>query len=639
MKTNKQFVDEIYQKYDEYKKYERKNKQIIIKTFANTAAIFVVLLSSIVVFSQKKTPKVIEEIKNDEIAQIDLEVVGSFENFYNIMKEKNNYQISESQEIRENSNLEVISKNETNSITNVQTENVDEGDIVKTDEQYIYYLSKQKLIILNAENAESSRKVSEINYEDEGFYPVELYVQKNKLVVIGNNENNQIKNVEIEESKEINDLYGNYNSKTGIIIYDITNREELKEERRVMLEGRYISSMSRMIENNIYFAVTKYVYTNSIENKSLEELDENEYKPQYIDTLISTEEKCIEFDNIYNLDKTNESNYLILVGVNIDNNEKADIQTFLGAGTMLYSSEKNMYIATNKTEFDENYKIIGSKVNLIKFELRDGKSMFKARGEVEGQINNQFSMDENGNMFRIATTTGEIWTNQNVSNNLYVLNEKLEQVGKLEGFADEERIYSVRYIGNKAYVVTFKKTDPFWIIDISDSKNPKILGEVQLPGYSVYLHPYDETHIIGFGYETEEKGNSVVNNGLKLVMFDVTDCTNPKVLFKIAVGDSKYTYSELLYNHKSAIFSKEKNIMAFPINSSAGMKTNSRAVVYEIDLKNGFSLKGEIGSITNKHEEEIRRIVFVNGNYYTLAYGQIKVANMDTLEVLKVIDI
>lgn len=639
MKNNKQFIDEIYKKYDEYKKYKRKNKQIIIKTFENTAAIFVVLLSSIVVFSQKRTPKVIEGIKNDEVAQIDLDAVGNFENFYNIMKEKNNYQISENQEIKENSNLEVISKSETNSITNIQIENVDEGDIVKTDEKYIYYLSGQKLIILNAENAENSKKVSEINYEDEGFYPVELYVQKNKLVVIGNNENNQIKNVKIEESKKTNDLYKNYNPKTCIIIYDITNREELKEERRVMLEGIYISSMSRMIENNIYFAVTKYVYTNSIENKSLEELDENEYKPKYIDTLISTDEKCIEFDNIYNLDKTNESNYLILVGVNIDNSEEADIQTFLGAGTMLYSSEKNMYIATNKTEYDEYYKIIGSKVNLIKFELKDGKIMFKARGEVDGQVNNQFSMDENDNMFRIATTTGEIWTNQNVSNNLYVLNEKLEQVGKLEGFADEERIYSVRYIGNKAYVVTFKKTDPFWIIDISDSKNPKILGEVQLPGYSVYLHPYDETHIIGFGYETEEKGNSVVNNGLKLVMFDVTECTNPKVLFKIAVGDSKYTYSELLYDHKSAVFSKEKNVMVFPINSSAGMKTNSRAVVYEIDFKNGFSLKGEIVSITNKHEEVIRRIVFVNGNYYTLAYGQIKVANMDTLEVLKVIDI
>ena len=122
-------------------------------------------------------------------------------------------------------------------------------------------------------------------------------------------------------------------------------------------------------------------------------------------------------------------------------------------------------------------------------------------------------------------------------------------------------------------------------------------------------------------------------------MFDVSDFTNTQVLFQIAVGDSKYTYSELLYNHKSAIFSKEKGIMAFPINSSSGLKTNSRAVIYKIDLENGFSLQGEIGTISNNYEEEVRRIVFVNGNYYTLSYSQVRVADMDSLNVFKVIDI
>ena len=106
-----------------------------------------------------------------------------------------------------------------------------------------------------------------------------------------------------------------------------------------------------------------------------------------------------------------------------------------------------------------------------------------------------------------------------------------------------------------------------------------------------------------------------------------------------ALVDKKYAYSELLYNHKSAIFSKEKGIMAFPINSSSGLKTNSRAVIYKIDLENGFSLQGEIGTISNNYEEEVRRIVFVNGNYYTLSYSQVRVADMDSLNVFKIIDI
>ena len=639
MKTDKQFINEIYKKYDEYQKEEKIKKQKVMKKIINVAAVFVVALSSVVVFSQKKTPKVLQEIQKEEVAKIDLETVGNFENFYNIMKDK---KVETRGEFNIQEDIKDVTKSnvkENNSITNVQVENVDEGDIVKTDDKYIYYLSKQRLIIINAESAETSEKIAEINFEEEDFYPVEIFVKNNKLAVIGNCTNIYTETKTAFTQETVSDMAEAGNTKTGIIIYDITDRKEPKEIRNVMLEGRYVASMSRMIENNIYFAVSKNIYGYEIRCKSIEELNENDYMPKYIDTAISTEKKCISYDRIYNLDGATESNYLILVGINIDENKEADIQTFLGAGTYLYSSGKNMYIATNETEYDENYQIKNSKTKLIKFELKNGKFAYKAKGEVNGKINNQFSMDENGNDFRIATTTGEIWSNQNTSNNLYVLNDKLEEIGKIEGFADGEKIYSVRYMGSKAYVVTFKQTDPFWVIDLSDAINPQILGEVKLPGYSVYLHPYDETHIIGFGYETKENGTGVMNDGLKLVMFDVSDFMNPKVLFEIAVGDSKYTYSELLYDHKSAVFSKEKGTMAFPINSSSGRKTNSRAVIYKIDLENGFSLQGEIGSITNNYEENIRRVVFVNGNYYTLAYAQIKVANMDTLDILKVIDI
>lgn len=553
MKTDKQFIDEIYKKYDEYQKEEKIKRQKVMKRIINIAAVFVVALSSVVVFSQKKTPKVLQEMKKEDVAKIDLETVGNFENFYNIIKSKNStngetkYSFNLQESITDVAKSDML---ETRSNTNIQVENVDEGDIVKTDDKYIYYLSKQRLIIINAENAETSGKIAEINFKEENFYPIEIYVQNNKLALIGNiayNEN-------LKMSTEMQDISEAPKSKTGIIIYDITDRSNPKEIRNVTLEGSYITSMSRMIDENIYFAVSENIYGYDISCKSIEELNENDYMPKYTDTAISNEEKCISYDKIYNLDETEDANYLILVGININGDNEADIQTFLGAGTYLYSSEKNMYIATNEVEYDENYKVINTKTKLMKFELNNGKIIYKAKGKVEGSVNNQFSMDENGDNFRIATTIGEIWSNQNTSNNLYVLNDKLEEIGKIEGLAEGEKIYSVRYMGSKAYVVTFKQTDPFWVIDLSDATNPQILGEVQLPGYSVYLHPYDEKHIIGFGYDTKENGTRVTNNGLKLVMFDVSDFTNPQVVFQIAVGDSKYTYSELLYNHKSAIF-------------------------------------------------------------------------------------
>ena len=162
---------------------------------------------------------------------------------------------------------------------------------------------------------------------------------------------------------------------------------------------------------------------------------------------------------------------------------------------------------------------------------------------------------------------------------------------------------------------------------------------MKLPGYSTYLHSYDETHLIGFGYDTKEDGTRVITNGLKMVMFDISDLNNPKELFKIAVGESRYTYSELLYNHKALMFSKEKNIIAFPLYSSAENKSNSRAAIYEIDLEKGFILKGEIGNITNDYKEQVQRIVFVNNTYYTLSQSLVRAADMETLEVIKEIKI
>lgn len=623
MKTNKQFINEIYQKYDECQKEKKQRKQQEMKKFLNMAAVMVVALSTIIVLSQKKTPEVIQERqKEDQVAQIDLKTVGNFENFYNIIKEKN--QENNYLETRKET-LEEIETKSTDfaSSTNVQVQNVDEGDGIKVDNKYIYYLSKQRLIILNAESAESSEKIAEINFEEKNFYPVEIYIEKDRLAVLGNDTSGDVTKTVSTEDKDLKCYaYAPSDSKSGIIIYDISDRKNPKEIRKVMIKGIYTSSKSRMINGKIYFVSTQYI--GPVQRK-LEELNEDDYKPKYVDTLKGEEEQCIEFDKIYNIEEGSDSDYLMLVGIDLNSDEDADIQTFLGTGGIIYSSEKNMYIATNEYEYDEDYNETDRKVKILKFELKDGKFVYKAQGEVNGQVENQFSMDEKDDNFRIATITSE-------ANNLYVLNDKLEEIGKIEGLAQGERIYSVRYMGDKAYVVTFKQTDPFWVIDLSDTKNPKVLGEVKLPGYSTYLHPYDETHVIGFGYGNEKQ------NELKLVMFDVSDLANPKVLFEIAVGD-KYTYSELLYNHKAAIFSKKKNIIAFPITSSAGKKVNSRAVIYGIDLDNGFVLKGEIGELIDNYEKQVRRIVYVNNNYYVLSYVDVKVANMDNLEVVKDIDI
>ena len=643
MKSNKQFIDEIYEKYDEYNKEKKNNKQKYMRKIINVAAVVLVIFSSLIVFSKDKVKKSNELIIDlEEMMQESMTIksVGDFENFYKIIKEKNSSRINSYNNIIEIEKTENVaelkdSTEQFSSKTNTQVENVDESDIVKVFGNYIYYITNEKVVIIDASNAEISNKIAEINYKEDDFYPREIYVKNDKLIVIGSESicyTTDCKTFSEEISYSIDKL------KTGMIIYDISNIKEPKEIRRVMLQGNYISS--RMIENNIYFVANKYINTLSIGISEIKDLNEEEYKIKYEDTLISEEEKCIGFDKIYNLEGSEDTSYLILVGVNIEGKEEADIKTFLGAGQYVYASEKNMYIAINKEKYGENYEVLESTTHILKFGLNNGKINYKAETEVDGKVNNQFSMDENKEYFRIATTSGKLWNmDKNTSNNLYILNEELEEVGKVTNFAQEEKIYSVRYIGNKAYVVTFKETDPLFVIDLANPTKPQILGELKLPGYSTYLHPYDETHIIGFGYETKEKGKRVVTDGLKMVMFDVSDFTNPQVMFKVNIGNDGYAYSELLYNHKALLFSKEKNIIAFPLYSSLGTKTYSRAAIYEIDLEKGFLLKGEIGNVINEYKKQVERIIIVNDVFYTLSKELVKIANIDNLEVIKEIEL
>ena len=146
---------------------------------------------------------------------------------------------------------------------------------------------------------------------------------------------------------------------------------------------------------------------------------------------------------------------------------------------------------------------------ITKFGLDDGEVEFLGTGDVKGHILNQFSMDEYDEHFRIATTSGNFWQGDS-ANNVYVLDPDLEVVGELEDLAPGEKIYSVRFMGEKGYVVTFKKIDPLFVIDLSDHENPSVLGKLKIPGYSDYLHPYDENHIIGIGKETVEAEEELV---------------------------------------------------------------------------------------------------------------------------------
>lgn len=678
MKDNKEFINGVYKKYEQYQKEENSkwkvsskqakklNKKIVVTKILESAAIITIVISGAIatntyINNKNNITSISKQIQTSD--KLTLKTVDNFENFYTIAREytksRNNNErdietltdnAEQSEDVSKSTSTPSNTKESTQeySKTNIQVENVDEADIVKTDGKYIYYVVGKKIIIADITKKEELLQIAKIDFSSEKYTPSELYINKNKLIILGN-ENAYSYDTGITVKETTNSVYkkGIYKQKTVAKIYDLSSIKEPKEERTIEIEGNYVSS--RMIENNIYFIGNKSVYTNNIATYEIKDLDEDIYKPMYKDTLNSNSEKLIDFDKIYYFDNIESLNYLTLAGFSIDNKKEANIQTFLGAGEKVYSSSQNIYIAKQKNVYDaDTHKSLGYDTKILKFNLNNGEIKFKAEADVTGGINNQFSMDENNGYFRIATTIGvSSWDvdDNSSSNSLYILDENLKEVGKVEGIAKGEKIYSVRYVGSKAYVVTFKTMDPLFVIDLSDVKNPKILGELKIPGYSTYLHPYDETHLIGFGYDTKENssGDGYVQNGLKMSMFDVTNLNNPKEMFTIKIGE-KNASSPLIHDHKVLLFSKEKNIIAFPVNVYKNGKYVSEAQIYKIDLEKGFTLQGEIKNenISSKnysYSNIIERIIYSNNVYYTLSKKLIKAVDMNTLKEITKLEI
>lgn len=652
MKNNKEFIDDIYKKYEEQKRESSKKKHNITKTLKIVAVFFIIF--SLSIYSEKiiNPNSVIEIEKNnnqeDSKKALSLATIDNFDNLYNIVK--NNIKQSEDtyKEIQTETsadtvmnkaeNLETNTRSENYSKTNTQEENVDEADIVKVDGNYIYYVIENKIIIVDIK--EELKQVAQIDYSEEEFNPSEIYVNKDKLIVLGNEHIYSRNNIKTAyETADVAYVTSDSKQKSVVIIYDLSDISNPKEIRKVEVDGYYMSS--RMIGNNIYFVSNKYMYLQNMCKRDIQELNENDYKPKYTDSAISNEEKCIEFNNIYYFDNIENTSYLMIAGLDILSSKEVCIETLLGAGEIIYSSEKNMYIAKAKTQYDINTgEFLGGITKIIKYELNNGIVQFKAETDIDGVVNNQFSMDEENEYFRIATTVGRTWNmDENTSNNLYVLDRDLKEVGKLQGLAKEEKIYSVRYVGNKAYMVTFKEVDPLFVIDLSNPSKPEVLGELEIPGYSTYLHPYDETHLIGFGYDTKEDGTRITTNGLKMAMFDISDLNNPKELFKVNIGD-KSTSSELIYNHKALLFSKEKNLIAFPVIKYSSSGNNSRAQIYDIDLEKGFTLRGELSTGNTKdYKKNIERVIYSDNIFYTLSQRLIAGFDMYTLKEIKRLEI
>jgi inhibitor of cysteine peptidase len=578
--------------------------------------------------------------------------------------------------------------------TNVQVAGVDEPDFVKNDARYIYVISGSTLTIVDAYPASSASILSKTELEDT---PREIFISGDRLVLLKTGiseltDSEQTQVTAVGAKMAMMPRYPYYRSApvTHAVFYDISDRAHPKVLKDYTIDGDYTDA--RMIGNTVYLLSRESVYP---------------YNDRIIVPAVRENTKVIISPDVYYFDNPEQQyDFTTVTSFDINNGATKDAKTYLvGTGNIVYVSPDAMYVSYQKyhniyrpmrggiaepaigvvqgsgsavsgiarvssasvvddfntmNEADKQAAIAAMKSGeqdsiakkeidqsttvIHKIGINNGVITYIAKGEVPGYLKNQFAMDEYGGNLRVATTS-DVWTNsgQYEYNNVFVLDSAMKTIGSLTHIAEQEKIYSTRFIGDRLYMVTFKRMDPFFVIDLSTPTSPKILGKLKIPGYSDYLHPYDKNLIIGIGKETgTNEWGGVSTKGIKLALFDVSDVEHPRQVGKVEIGDAG-SDSAALSDHKAFLFDKAKNLLVIPArvvkqNTVQDMKIAGGqsqvwygAYVFGVNPDTGFVLRGTVehGKAASGYyyygssQNEVKRSLYIGDTLYTLSSAKI----------------
>jgi inhibitor of cysteine peptidase len=486
--------------------------------------------------------------------------------------------------------------------TNIQVEGVDEADIVKTDGTYLYVASNNSLFILKAYPPEEAEVLSRIGFN--GTLG-EIFLDGNKLAILGSSATYPY--------EPYYRLPTFIDDKTLVKVYDISDRSNPVLARNFSISGNYFDS--RMINEYVYLIVSQPAYLL--------------YDTLVLPKTYSTD--GMEEMNVSQIYYANVSDnsyaFTTVAAINIQNDaQETTHETFLlGATSCMYVSLNNIYIT---------FWTQGGETLIYRIRIENEMIKSEASGKVPGSILNQFSMDEYNSYFRLATTA---WTDGASQNNVYVLDMNLTMVGKLENIAPGETIYSVRFMGDRGYIVTFKQVDPFFAIDLQNPYNPKVLGVLKIPGYSSYLHPYDESHIIGIGKD---------GSAVKISLFDVSNVTDPKEIDNYQVS-GRWSDSPVLSDHKALLFNSSKNLLVMPIITS-DYSIWQGAYVFKVTIQEGIALRGQITHTENTADlgyyyypqpYYVKRSLYIENVLYTISDKKVMMNNLETLDEINKIEL
>ena len=468
--------------------------------------------------------------------------------------------------------------------TNTQVADIDEGDIVKTDGEYIYVLKdNRELLILSAAGEDTevlSRRTVAENSDDKGddFYysysqnASELYIHEDTLAVV-------LTAYEWSETWEDGRYSYANDNRSYIEFYDVSDPTEPVRTASAGQDGYY--SASRMMDGVIYL-ITNYNVPYDLIHE-----DYDSYIPGLFD---NRGHEFMPADCIVYPEELRSRTYSVVCSYSMNGRDRLDEKAVLGYSGTVYMSGDHLYLADSyyfEDVLDEYTERIyqveevvsGYRTEILKLDLTGEDGITVAAAEtVDGELLNQFSMDEYDGHLRVVTTywqnsrkvyrdeelgfTNYKYSASGQTNGLYVLDSDMNLVGEVSGLAEDERVYSVRFSGDVGYFVTFRQVDPLFAVDLSDPAEPKIMSALKIPGFSNYLHPYSDTLLFGLGQDADEETGWTT--GMKLSMFDVSDpydvFEKDKLLLDIG-------YSTALYNHKAILISASRGIIGFPCDN------------------------------------------------------------------------
>ncbi|MEE1281180.1 MAG: beta-propeller domain-containing protein [Acutalibacteraceae bacterium] len=464
--------------------------------------------------------------------------------------------------------------------TNVQVKGVDEADVVKTDGKYIYSVCDEDIFITQANNG-NPLNISTIECDDNIS---NIYIYENKLVAFSSVYVDDLDT--LTNCKEEIYQYGTNKPITNTYIYDLSDINNPMRICKFTQSGRYLSS--RKIDNVLYFTTNYIIYDYEAINEDAPET----YCPMY---GTDNNMKCIDSKSIIVNKNVNNINYVTVASIDLNNPQQiADICSVLGSGSEVYSSKDNLYVASYC--YSKNNR---GTTQIMRFSLNNGEIEPNGSLRVDGKLLNQFSMDEYNGYFRVVTEKSDqdilsdvyyfiTDTSANRETALYVFDSELNLTGKTKDVAKNERVKSVRFDGDIAYFVTFRQTDPLFTVDLSDPSSPKILSELKIPGFSEYLHVFDENLLLGFGREADSFTGT--SEGLKLTMFDTSDKTDVKEIATRVFTDNRAS-SPAERDHKAIFVDEERGIIGIPYSSSTDYNYEINYAIFQYDKeRNDFVL-------------------------------------------------